>query len=144
MEFHLRTLTCCLYTLSENHTVFKKFKVKNDVLLNRYKKDYLFSNKESLQELFDLLNNSSLRKFAFRLLKPLLNKDFFSESGIKKCRTLQKEFYDELTLLKRYLRKFKYNYYRHFSLPNGNYDYFSSEKEINTFAIKLLFLIVGV
>ena len=53
MEFHLRTLTCCLYTLSENHNVFKKFKVKNDVLKRQVNEVTILQKKvtESAREL---------------------------------------------------------------------------------------------
>lgn len=139
----LKIVVCGLYTLLENDGFFKKINFKKDVAFNVSKKDYFSSNSENFYEFKMLLNNSSLRHFAFRLLKPLLNKKNSSRS-IQDKKVMQNEFYQEVILLKKYLRKFKYNYYRFFYFQNISPSYSITEKGTNTAAIKFLFLLVGI
>ena len=47
-------------------------------------------------------------------------------------------------LLKKYLRKFKHNYRNYFFYKNGNFNNVPTEKEMNTSAIKYLFLLTGI
>ena len=130
----LKLLVCGLYTISENDRFFKKIK---------FKKDKFSLDKQDLHEFRILLNSPPLRKFAFKLLKPLLNKNN-SLSSIKDNQFIQDESYNEIILLKKYLRKFKYNYYRFFYFQNISSRYFFTEKETNKIAIRFLFLLVGI
>ena len=130
----LKLLVCGLYTISENDRFFKKIK---------FKKDKFSLDKQDLHEFKILLNSPPLRKFAFKLLKPLLNKNN-SLSSIKDNQFIQDESYNEIILLKKYLRKFKYNYYRFFYFQNISSRYFFTEKETNKIAIRFLFLLVGI
>lgn len=130
----LKLLVCGLYTISENDRFFKRIK---------FKKDKFYLDKQDLHEFKILLNSPPLRKFAFKLLKPLLNKNN-SLSSIKANQLIQDESYNEIILLKKYLRKFKYNYYRFFYFQNISSRYFFTEKETNKIAIRFLFLLVGI
>ena len=130
----LKLLVCGLYTISENDRFFKRIK---------FKKEKFSLDKQDLHEFKILLNSPPLRKFAFKLLKPLLNKNN-SLSSIKDNQFIQDESYNEIILLKKYLRKFKYNYYRFFYFQNISSRYFFTEKETNKIAIRFLFLLVGI
>lgn len=130
----LKLLVCGLYTISENDRFFKRIK---------FKKEKFSLDKQDLHEFKILLNSPPLRKFAFKLLKPLLNKNN-SLSSIKDNQLIQDESYNEIILLKKYLRKFKYNYYRFFYFQNISSRYFFTEKETNKIAIRFLFLLVGI
>ena len=136
---------CSLYTLSENNKLFKKFNLKNDLFLNINKEDHFTYKIGNFYEFEKLLNSLSLRRFAFRLIKPVLSKTYFSFSSLKEKETIKKKLYKKETiLLKKYLQKFKYNYYHYFYYQKGNFENFPKEKEMNLAAIKLLFLIVGI
>ena len=56
----------------------------------------------------------------------------------------KEEIYKEINLLKTYLRKFKYHYRRHFFYQNQNYETLPTAKEMNSMAIKALFVLTGV
>ena len=77
----LKLLVCGLYTISENDRFFKRIK---------FKKEKFSLDKQDLHEFKILLNSPPLRKFAFKLLKPLLNKNN-SLSSIKDNQLIQDE-----------------------------------------------------
>ena len=125
-------LICCLYTLA-NRNKFLKENFKKDIFLHvNSKKDHFSADVKQLGELYKILNNLSLRRFAYRLIKPLVSKNNVEDIN------------DETSLLKKYLRKFKYNYRLYFFHQNDNYELLPTDKEINMSAIKSLFFIVGI
>ena len=127
------SLICCLYTLSNRNGFFKKLNLKKDIYLHiDSKKDHFSAESEQLDELYKLLNKPSLRRFAYRLIKPLTNKNSIQNNS------------GEITLLRKYLQKFKYNYRLHFFYRNGNYELLPTDKEMNMSAIKSLFFLVGI
>ena len=136
-SIELSVLICSLYTLYQNNRLFKKLILKNDLYLSLNSKDH-FSNKEEIfTDLYTLLNNVSLRRFVFKLLKPIYKTGYFS----KTAKEISKK---ETFLLKKYLSKFKHNYYHYFFYQTNNFDNTLTEREINLYAIKILFLIVGI
>lgn len=128
------SLICCLYTLSSRNKFLKK-KLKKDIYLyiNR-RKDYVSADLEQFDELYKLLNSLSLRRFAYRLIKPL---PLVDKSNVQ-------DICDETVLLKKYLRKFKYNYRLYFFYKSGNHELLPTDKEVNMLAIKSLFFLVGI
>ena len=136
-SIELSVLICSLYTLYQNNRLFKKLILKNDLYLSLNSKDH-FSNKEEIfTDLYTLLNNVSLRRFVFKLLKPIFKAGSFSKTANEISK-------NETFLLKKYLNKFKHNYYHYFFYQTNNFDNTLTEREINLYAIKILFLIVGI
>lgn len=135
LEIDLSSLICSLYTLSETNQLFKKLDLKNDIVTYINYKDYF-------HELYQLLNNTSLRRFVFKLLKPILNNTYLKNSSIKTQDNINIIYKEETVLLQKYLKKFKHNYYYYYQ--NENFENSSTEKEINLSALKSLFLIVGI
>jgi hypothetical protein len=126
------SLICCLYTLSNRKKNLKRNLKKDIYLHTNSKRNYFLADLKQLDELSKLLNNLALRRFAYRLIKPLVNK------------TNIYDICDETILLKKYLRKFKYNYHLYFFCQNVNHEFWSTDKEINMSAIKSLFFLVGI
>ena len=124
-------LVCSLYTLSEYHQLFKKLDLKNDIYINISNGDRFSRKIDNLGDFYLLLNKASLRRFTNFLITPI--KSFEKE-----------ENYNETILLKKYLRKFKYHYRRYFFYQNGNYLNLPTNKELNGFAVKMLFLLTGI
>lgn len=143
LETNLSSLICSLYTLSGNNKFFQKLALKNDIFFCIKNKDHFSRNGETFTEFYKLLNNPSLRRFAFILIKPVLDNTFVSFSSIEEITTQKKNYREETILLKKYLYKFKYNYY-YFYYQKGDYENLPTEKEINIAAIQVLFLIVGI
>ena len=132
-------LLCSLYNLCENNTLFKRFNIRNDIFLNVNNEDIISNNNELSTNVYALINKKSLRRFVFRLLKPLISQpnllEYFPVTGESK---------DNVELLGKYLRKFKYNYYLYFSDQTVAQRKYLTEKELNSSAIKILFLLVGI
>ena len=100
--------------------------------------------------MYKLINKISLRRFVYLLLKPLIispslwnfkeNQLFIPKLSTSKFQT----FYEDATLLKKYLQKFKYNYRLYFFCQNGNYEVLPTDKELNMFGIRSLFFLIGI
>ena len=136
-------LICTLYTIVEDNNIFKNVSIKSDIFLNIKKREQLTTNREILQELCTLINKSSLRKFAYLLIKPILTSTNSSTTFNTTEKNVQKNE-NEKILLKKYLRRFQYNYRRYFLYKNRDYENSPANKEINTYAIKTLFLLAGI
>ena len=142
---NLTSLICTLYTLSEDNRLFKKLNLKNDIFPCINNEDHFYRDEEIFFKFSLLLNDSSLRRFAFKLIKPIFNRTYFPSSSFKNNSNGKNKIYkEEGVLLRKYLRKFKYNYYYYFYNQKLDSGTLSTEKEINLTAIKLLFLIVGI
>lgn len=137
-------IICTLYTLISKDKIFKKLNLKKETYLKLNNDNNLFIPKENIKDLYILLNTPALRRFAYNLAKPLINSPSQLIISTKKGNPLPQENYNEIILLKKYLRKFKYNYRRYFFSQGENYDNFPTDKEINMSAIKILFLIIGI
>lgn len=138
-DVNLECIFCGLYTLVEFDPVFKKLNLQNSIFLNTYNKNLSVNNLKNFSEFYEILNNKDLRVFAYILLNPLRNDKYLS--SLFKENELAEE---EVVLLQRYLRKFKYTYFKYFYYQNENFDSVPSAKELNTMAIKFLFLLVGI
>ena len=142
-KLNIDPLLCTLYTILEDNSIFKNVNIKHNIFLNKKNPKKPTPNSKIFQELYILVNRLSLRKFAYLLIKPLListNSSLFS--NIVKTDIQKNE--SETTLLKKYLQRFQYNYRRYFLYQNGNYENTPTNKEINTYAIKTLFLLAGI
>ncbi len=132
-------ILCSLFTLTPSNKLFKNINFKNDIYcLNG--ESYLLSNKENFKDLYNLLNESYLRQFAYNLLEPFRTNRNLVTNPLTKCESLD----DQTILLKKYLRKFNYIYNHYFLTKSGNYNLLPTEKEINYFALKSLFLLMGI
>ena len=67
-----------------------------------------------------------------------LNDDLNGATKLLNCDRYQ------LVLLEKYIRKFRRNYKRYFFYQNGNYANLPTDREINTYAIETLFLLIGI
>tara|TARA_B110000971_G_scaffold204399_1_gene225814 strand:+ start:9036 stop:9488 length:453 start_codon:yes stop_codon:yes gene_type:complete len=137
-------IICTLYTLISKDKIFKKLNLKKETHLKLNSDNNLFIPNENIEDLYVLLNAPALRRFAYSLVKPLINSSSQLIISAKKGNMLSQENYNEIILLKKYLRKFKYNYRRYFFCQSENYNDFPNDKEINMSAIKLLLLITGI
>ena len=144
LDISLNYLVCSLYTLSEYNPVFKKLILKNTIYINKNNKNHFLNNSDNFTEFYKFLDSAAVRRFAIILLHPLLKKGYLSYSFIKDNELIDKDSYNEMFLLKRYLRKFTYNYLNYFHAQNENLENFSNRKELNTAALKSLFLLAGI
>ena len=128
----LSYLICSLYTLSEYNILFKELNLKNTIFLNINNEENNLNYIEDIDKLYKLLNSSSLRRFSIILLNPLLQKSNLNEIS------------NETALLKKYLRKFKYNYFKYFYRKYENIGHSPTSKEVNTYSLKILFLLAGI
>lgn len=129
VKIDLNYLICSLYTLSEYHILFKELNLKNTMFLNTNDDENYI---ETIGKLYKLLNSSSLRRFSIILLNPILQKSNLNEIS------------NETALLKKYLRKFKYNYFKYFYRQYENVGRAPTPKEINIYSLKVLFLLAGI
>ena len=140
-SFNLNILICSLYTLSGNHKVFKKFNLQNDIYLDNKNVKHFSNQIKNFDDFEELLKSSWLKQFSLYLLEPFYNPQFGFDS---KTEIVNKKIYEETTLLKKYLQKFKRNYHYYFFYKNGNYENLPTNKEINTYAIEYLFFLAGI
>ena len=128
-----KCLLCSLYTLSGDNTFFKKVDLKKSTSLELIEYNNTPISIADWNEFYQLLNKVSVRRFSFFLIKPIL-----LESKI-----INEEISEYTVLLKRYLKKFKYNYFRYFAYQNGRYETLPNYKEMNMVAINSLFVLTG-
>ena len=141
---NLRSLICSLYTLCEQHKIFLKINLKTDIFLDINNGDRFYTEAKIFPELDCLVNQPSLRRFSYHLLKPILNSADFEFLYKVENKIVRKEIYNETILLKKYLQKFNYNYRRYFIYQSSNPESTPTDKEMNVYAIKILFLLVGI
>ena len=138
---NVNDLICSLYTLSEFHSVFKKFNLKTGGKFSEIRTCYFLEEKENFNKFRKLLNSRALRRFAVILLNPFLKEGHLSYSSILKN---EKEISNEISLLKKYFRKFKYNYLKYFYYQEKNLDIIITPQELNLCALKSLYLLAGI
>ena len=133
-------LLCSLFTLAPNQKLFKKLDLHKKFYIRALPSNGILNNKEFLIEYYSALNQKSIRQLAYTLLSPY----FLNNYNRSQSLTLNSERINELDLLKKYLKKFQYTYFRYFFPINDKLPLPSTNKELNTKAINALFLIVGV
>lgn len=131
-------LLCSLYTLYGNHEIFKKLNLRTDLDLD-IKNSFELKGK-NLYQLESLLSQTALKQFILYLLTPFLTLNDDLNDATK---LLKRDSY-QITLLKKYMRKFRRNYKRYFFYQNGNYGNLPTDKEMNIYAIESLFLLTGI
>ena len=144
LNIPLRSIICTIYTTSENHSFFKELNLNNDIYLNINNRDYFSSDVLHFKKFIEVLNKSSLRQFAYKLLKPILKLRSLQLTSTHQKNYRSEKLSEDICLLKSYLKKFKYNYRRYFFLKHGNYENLPTNKELNATAIKSLFVIIGI
>ena len=143
-DVNLSFLICSLYTICETEEIFKKLNLKKSVYFYLYINENFAIDLDSLQNTYKILNRVSVRRYSYFLIKPFLNLKKSSKNSTIKKTSQNKENYTSTVFLKKYLRKFKYNYNRYFIRQNSTYENLPTNKEINESAIKLLFIFAGI
>ena len=143
LDINEKFLLCTLYTLSESQKIFKNLNLTTDLYLDNNNYSTFSINIKNLHEVCNLLNKTSLRTFSYILINPLLKLKNLAVVSSSKNIFKDKEVYNDKILLKKYLIRFKYNYYRYFCSQNENWKDLPTDKELNLSAIILLFLITG-
>ena len=140
VEFRSKCIVCALFTLFSHD---KKFRVLNNTISStaptRARSTSLLYNQQ-LCYLKDLLNKPLTRKLACRILRPLLENNTLTVPPFQN--QLQQQ-YDETLLLKKYFKKFRFNYYRYYyssSYPRERFQI----KKLNLIALNMLLLLAGV
>ena len=138
VNYELDFLICTLFVLSSTDLFFKELNLKRDIHFGFNGKNISVENFDSF---YSLLNKITLRQFSYILIRPILFKKLLSSKGF----SLQdhEDLMAQSILLKKYLKKFREIYYRYFLRSGRNQMVPLSNKEINSFALKNLFLIVG-
>jgi hypothetical protein len=139
MQLNTKFLVCTIHTLDSHKGFGKGLNIASMYKYNGFKRydAYRSSKNETLETLLHEINKESLRQVAYKLLQPLL-----IESQIpKKVRTFNKI---ESSPLKLYVENFKTNYYAYFFKSHTYSLEYSSNRFLNTIAVKYLFLIVGI
>ena len=105
--------------------------IKDVVQLHGGILDYL--DLDSDNEFYNLLNKNSLRRFSYLLIRPIINSDFLSGSYIRENGDIKKDFYNEISLLLIYLKKFNSTYRRFFLYKKGFLNPSISKNRTNIF-----------
>ena len=117
---------------------FRDLNLQYDILVSPSQNDYFDYKMENFSDLYKLINNLSIRRFTYTLLEPIL-KEEYTESSIN---IKNNNLLNEIILLKKYLKRFNYNYRRYFC--DKYYNNLPPDKEINSYAIESLFLLTGI
>ncbi len=121
----IEALICCLFALFPQDDLFKNLNVQLPI------------KEEDSSLLYKLVNKRSLRGFSSTLVNPIIyNKNYANDSNAA--------FLKRVILLKKYIRKYKFLYYRYFFYNAINFSSLPTEKEINTQALKTLIILSGV
>lgn len=139
INYELDFLICTLFVLSSTDLFFKEVNLKKDIYFG-------FNGKtipaENFNSFYYLLNKITLRQFSYILIRPILFKKLLSSKGFSSQD--HDDLVEQAILLKKYLKKFREVYYRYFLRSGRDQMVPLSNKEINSFALKNLFLIVGI
>ena len=140
LEGKLNFLICTLYTLLAEDKIFKDLNMGDNIYL-RATKNTLLSNKiKNFNDFYSLINNLTIRRFAYILIRPiLLEKYEISAYTMKNV-----ELREDTILLKKYLVKFRFNYNRYFVYNIEQDNNLMASKEINSLAIESLFFLTGI
>ena len=132
-------ILCSILTLESQNPFFREQRINNKLYFTSLSPNlpYIIINLSKVElskEFYDLVNQKSLRQFAYTIIQPLI------------FRTLQPDYkiIQQNKRLKKYLKKFRHLYKRYFSSLNFNKNGVKNDKDINCLAIQTLFLIVGI
>lgn len=129
-------LLCSFLTISPNIILSEELKTH----LTTSEKNYPVPEYYTLEYLSLLLNKPEIRELSYRIVKPLIYRVPKTDST---SMNLQNFETDQL-LIKQYLKKFNYTYKNFFNKKQSVKYKGNSEKELNSFAIESLFLIIGI
>lgn len=141
---HISFLLCSILVLKPHQTFFQNLNIKKNIKLEIFSKEETYiltalSNNSLEDELQTILNQSSIRQLAYKVIKPILIYKQETKTYNKELKPSKKD----LSLLRKYLKKFRY-FYKKFFLHQKNQNTKISSTDINTKAIQMLFLLVGV
>ena len=133
----LAFLLCGALTLEPSNNFFKRLVLKPNIFVQNktstLQKD--FQNSKELKEFSTIINCCSIRKVAYLIIRPFILKINTPNSYSDDTQTLT---------LKKYLKKFNYFYRRYFLDRIENNHTTPTNKQINYYALKVLFLLAGV
>jgi len=131
-------IICTLFTLAPNNKFFNQIILNKNIYLGNTGSISITNDLKKYDSLFNFLNKTAIRQFAFYLIEPLLMETYFSNDK------LNGRFLEQTCLLKIYLKKFKNVYKRYFFPENRNVNFYPTDKELNFFAIQSLLFLLGV
>lgn len=138
LETHL--LICSLFTLLPNATLFKELNINKDSYSKLVSEEIFVMDSEYLGNFFLLVNKPLVRQLAYNILQPI----FQEITNVPNSTLSKKNDSFEQQALEKYIRKFKYFYKLFFSDKFWLSKYQLTEKEINSLAIKFLFILIGI
>jgi hypothetical protein len=138
-------LICSLLTLEPQNKLFTIHNIKEKIHLNYTDQNrnlnlVNLANKANLHGIYMQLNQPTIRQLAYHNIKPFLIGNL-QEDLLSNQNNRQKI---QILRLQKYLKKFRYLYKRYFSASGTNFDYVTKDKELNYFALQILFWIVGI
>jgi hypothetical protein len=144
----MELITCREESLNRNLLLCSFLTISPNIILSEELKTHLTTNEKNypvpeyytLEYLSLLLNKPEIRQLSYRIVKPLISRVPKTNST---SMNLQNFETDQL-LIKQYLKKFNYTYKNFFNKKQSVKYKGNSEKELNSFAIKSLFLIIGI
>ena len=137
-EILIASLICANYTLMPTESTFTKYYLGDFLFIKPITDNVTSFNKNLYKEIIDSLNQPCLNQISYTLLKPLILEEKKKIKGNKFRITGN-------LLLKKYLKKFKYNYRIYFLQQEQiNWNYRVTDKELNNLAIKALFFLAGI
>jgi len=133
-------LLCSLFTLVPNDELFKELNLSKYYYSNQLNGDLFLTDPKYLSNLFLALNKPLIRQLSYSILQPL-----FEETSITTSNTSSiKINFIEHELIRKYLKKFRHFYKLFFLKTSALNNYQITEKEINYFAVKFLFILIGI
>lgn len=133
-------LLCSLYTLVSEDILFKGLNLKYDTP-DKVNHRFYFSTKSTLLPFFKLINKESIRSFAYILIRPFLSSPDYN---VITSSPSYEELITQTSQLKKYMRKYRYNYIRYFLNESEDENHKLTRKEINVIAIEALFLLTSI
>ena len=130
-------LLCSVFTLSPNENLFKTLNIKQKLYSGVNNSDDLLIESDIIEDLYSIINKRAVRQLAYSIVNPFLSKNYIVSIN----QPINK---DKATLLKKYLKKYRYSYYRYFFPATAKNIIFPTPKMLNTYAIKSLFLLLGI
>ena len=95
----------------------------NDIIF----KSSTLIEKHNISTIIFLSKKKAIQKLSYTILQPFIGRN-----------------YNQTSLLKNYLKKYRYNYYYYFVNLQESTVQYSTNKQLNTVALQSLFLILGI
>ena len=139
-EFRSKWLSCALFTMFPHEKIFRHAPNKSTLTSQYDTSSYNLIHFHQFLYLKDPLNKTLIRHFACRLLYTLVENDklIFPISQSQSTRQ-----YKETLLLKKYFKKFRFNYYRYYYSPLSS-NKKSQIRKLNLIAFTMLLLLAGI